>query len=213
MSTRTLKFSLSSYWRIGSGKGAGATADELVLRDGSGLPIIPGRTVKGLLREAMNLATLSGAVAPERVRRWFGSPLAGHAEGEPRPTDGDEQETLLEQGRFQSQEGALWFGTASLPETWRRWALTEDSDTKRDVVSALFTYLSSTAIDAKGVAQDHTLRVTEAAVPMELRAEVRGPEGDDAWVKDLKTCLPLLRALGSRRNRGLGRVDVTMEDA
>ena len=215
MSTaRTLKFSLSSYWRVGSGKGAEAMADALVLRDESGLPIIPGRAVKGLLRDAMSLATLSGTVTPERVEQWFGTelPVAAQTDGKLDSNQGDAQEIQLEEGRFTSREASLWFGSATLPKSWRDWAR-EHGPEQKDVLNSLFTYQSSTAIDEHGMARDHSLRVTEVAVPMELRAEIRGPEDDLGWVEDLKASLPLLRAMGSRRSRGLGRVEVTLEES
>lgn len=204
MATRTLKFDLSSYWRVSSGKGGDALADTLVLRDANGLPIIPGRAVKGLLREAMNQASLCGAVSPAGIHRWFGSPLPGYS------AENEEHDQKLEEARYQTTESALWFGSARLPESWTAWA--RDSDDK-GVLDALFAFQSSTAIDEKGVAQQHSLRVSEVAVPMELRAEVRGPDDDLSWIQDLKTCLPLLRYLGSRRNRGLGRVDVSLEES
>lgn len=206
MATRTLRFSLSSYWRIGSGEGAGAVADAVVLRDAAGLPVVPGRTIKGLLRDAMQMATLSGAVAQDRVERWFGSALPGGG-----TSGGDAQEVRLEEGRFATRQGILWFGSARLSEDWRRWA-TSDSVDKDLVINALFAYVSSTAIGADGTALEHSLRVAEVAVPMELRAEVRGPDDDRTWVDDIRVSLPLLRSLGSRRNRGFGRVDVSLED-
>ncbi|MFA7481764.1 MAG: RAMP superfamily CRISPR-associated protein [Vulcanimicrobiota bacterium] len=206
-STTLLRFHLSSYWRIGSGKGSDAIADALVLRDSAGLPVIPGRTIKGLLRDSMKLATLSGSVREESLSRWFGSPLAGT---EQNLKDGDEQEIALEKGRFQSEEGLLWFGSAQLPAAWRKWA---KSNPESDVLGELTAYQSSTAIDKDGVAKEHSLRVAEVAVPMDLIAEVRGPSDDKQWVQDLKVTLPLLRALGSRRSRGLGRVDVTLEES
>lgn len=204
---KSLHFHLSSYWRIGSGKGSDAIADALILRDSSGLPVIPGRTIKGLLRDAMTLATLSGSVKQENIQRWFGTALAGSNEN---LQDGDQQESALEKGRFTSEEGALWFGSAQLPKAWRDWA--KDS-ADSDVLSALSSYQSSTSIDAEGVAKEHSLRVAEVAVPMDLVAEVRGPQDDKGWVDDLKATLPLLRALGSRRSRGLGRVDVILEES
>lgn len=209
MSDRTISlvFSLSSYWRIGSGKGSDAVADALVLRDGNGLPIIPGKTVKGLLRDAMELSTLSGTLSTARIEQLFGSALPGHAEA----VSGDDQERNLEANRYSTSEGRLWFGTARLPQAWSAWARSDTE--KQDILNALFTFQSSTSIDKDGVAMDRSLRVAEVAVPMELRAEVRGPSDDVEWVKDLKTCLPLLRYLGSRRSRGFGRVDVRMEDA
>lgn len=208
MTKRTLRFSLSSYWRVSSGKGSDAVADVLVLRDANGLPTIPGRAVKGLLREAMTLATLSGTVSRDRVVRWFGSELPGH--GGDQPVSGDHREKQLEAGRFESTEAGLWFGSASLPAAWGSWAC-QNRGSKE--VKALFGFQSSTSIGDDGMAVDHTLRVSEVAIPMDLRAEVCGPSDDLSWVEDLRSCLPLLRCLGSRRNRGLGRVDVSLEEA
>ena len=206
---RYLKFSLSSYWRVSSGKGAAAVADSLVLRDGDGLPVLPGKAVKGLLRDAMEMATLSGAVTKNRVERWFGSSLPGHSSGE----GGDDQERLLEQGRFSSREGELWFGSATLPTAWTNWARASGSGNEtQDILGALFSLQASTAIDDDGTAKEGSLRVAEVAVPMELTAQVRGPGGDLSWLDDLRVSLPLLRALGSRRNRGFGRVDVSLEE-
>ena len=39
-------------WHCGSGLAAGADVDALVIKDSDGLPYIPGKTMKGLLREA-----------------------------------------------------------------------------------------------------------------------------------------------------------------
>lgn len=206
MKRRLLKFQLSSYWHIGSGVGGDAVADSVVQRDAHGLPTIPGRTIKGLLRDAMSLASLSGRVAPERVAKWFGSPLPGH-DG----ASSDDHEVLLEDARFATEEGVLWFGSAQLPESWRKWAGSLDDPRSEPALRSLYTHLASTAIDQEGVARDHTLRVVEVTVPMDLEAEVLGPD-DAAWVADLEACLPILRSLGSRRNRGLGRVGVRLEE-
>lgn len=210
MLTCKIKFSLSSYWQVASGAGADSVADSVVLKDPNGLPVLPGRTVKGLLRDAMELASRSGRVSEKRVEYLFGSRLAGQGDG-PRPEDGDHQEVLLEQGRFSTEKGELWFGSATLPSAWRTWAAKAEQEARKEVLGALFTYVASTAIDERGVAREHSLRVTEVAVPMELEAEVRGPADDPSWVDELRASLPLLRVLGSRRNRGFGRVDVSLE--
>ncbi|MDE6805090.1 MAG: hypothetical protein K2J29_10705, partial [Muribaculaceae bacterium] len=42
-----------SDWHCGSGLSAGADVDALVIKDDCGLPFVPGKTVKGLVREAM----------------------------------------------------------------------------------------------------------------------------------------------------------------
>lgn len=52
-----------SDWHCGSGLAAGADADALVIKDQNGLPYIPGKTMKGLIREAAEtLLSLKGQV-------------------------------------------------------------------------------------------------------------------------------------------------------
>lgn len=207
---RKLRFDISSYWRVGSGKGSDAIADAMILRDSNGLPHIPGKAIKGLLRDAMTLASVSGAVASSQIEKWFGSALAGFDE---HANSGDDQERILEEGRFKSSEGCLWFGSAKLSKEWQDWASAASDEDKKDVLAALVVLQASTAIDRDGVAKEHSLRTAEAAVPMTLTAELRGPSDDEQWVKDVKACLPLIRALGSNRNRGLGRVQISLEEA
>ena len=49
-----MKYSLTfySYWHCGSGLAAGADMDALVVRDADGLPFVPGKTIKGLVKQA-----------------------------------------------------------------------------------------------------------------------------------------------------------------
>ncbi len=49
--TYTLEF--YSYWHCGSGLSAGADTDALVVKDQDGLPFVPGKTIKGLVSEAV----------------------------------------------------------------------------------------------------------------------------------------------------------------
>ena len=46
------KIEFFSNWHCGSGLAAGADVDALVVKDQNGLPFVPGRTIKGLLRDA-----------------------------------------------------------------------------------------------------------------------------------------------------------------
>ncbi len=67
---RTIKYEIEffSNWHCGSGLAAGADVDALVIKDKNGLPYIPGRTIKGLLREAAE--TLIGDL--ETINLIFG---------------------------------------------------------------------------------------------------------------------------------------------
>jgi CRISPR/Cas system CSM-associated protein Csm3 (group 7 of RAMP superfamily) len=48
-----IKYSITflDYWHIGSGLSGGALYDSLVLKDKNRMPYIPGKTIKGLVRE------------------------------------------------------------------------------------------------------------------------------------------------------------------
>ena len=61
MKDLTIKIEFFSPWHCGSGLSAGADADSLVIKDINGLPFIPGKTIKGLIREAVeDYAALRG---------------------------------------------------------------------------------------------------------------------------------------------------------
>ncbi len=66
----TIKYEIEffSNWHCGSGLAAGADVDALVIKDEDGLPYVPGRTLKGLLREA---ATCLGD-DKEAINQLFG---------------------------------------------------------------------------------------------------------------------------------------------
>jgi hypothetical protein len=202
--TRTVCFELLTWWHAGTGRGDGAAFDAVVHRTAEGLPLLPGRTVKGLLREAVGLAEHCDQIPHGRTLRWFGTP--------PPQTDADDREQKLEAGRFGTEPGELVFASAELGDArmaaqWRRWAAHHPRER-----AALFGSLAATRIDANGICEDQTLRTVEVAVPLVLRAAVRGPQ-EDEWPRELEVALPLIRNLGTGRNRGLGRVLVTLEDA
>lgn len=47
------KLTFLSDWHVGSGLSGGAEADAIVLKDKNNLPYIPGKTIKGLVRDAI----------------------------------------------------------------------------------------------------------------------------------------------------------------
>ena len=195
-----LRFEIQSFWHAGSGRGDGAVADATVLRSRAGLPILPGRTVKGLLREACDLASRAGVMAPDKVTRWFGSPVA--------QATPDNREKKMEEARYRTEAGTLRVGSATLGEGWEAWAAGAASSNEAPRPELLFRTLTTTAL-RDGVALDHTLRTVEVAIPMTLHAHLDGLEEGD--VELLRAALPFIRSLGSHRNRGLGRVVVSLE--
>ena len=55
MSTIKYEIEFFSNWHCGSGLAAGADVDALVIKDNNGMPYVPGRTLKGLLRDAASV--------------------------------------------------------------------------------------------------------------------------------------------------------------
>lgn len=89
MSTIKYEIEFFSNWLCGSGLAAGADVDALVIKDRNGLPYVPGRTLKGLLRDAAtNLS-----VEKEIVSTVFG-------------VSGDEDD---------HKTGCSFFGNATIP--------------------------------------------------------------------------------------------------
>lgn len=189
MNAADLVFTFYDYWHIGSGTGSGAGLDALVLKDGDNLPFVPGRTVKGMLREAVQTAEDVGALAENTTAALFGDP----------GRDDD---------RFGTTEGTLRFSSAEFGEGFRRWA-----EQNPEYLTGLYRELSMTAIDDHGVALKHSLRRIELTVPVQLRARVTPlPDCPSNWLEALKTAAPLIRRMGSHRNRGFGRVQVCVEE-
>ena len=70
MKDLNIKIEFFSPWHCGSGLSAGADADSLVIKDTNGLPYIPGKTIKGLIREAVeDYAALRGLDMRSEERR------------------------------------------------------------------------------------------------------------------------------------------------
>lgn len=177
----TLNIQIHNYWHAGSGKGRGADVDAVVLKSDAGLPYLPGRTVKGLLREGLQTCEDAGLVKTGRTDALFGTAAK---EGKP----------------DSSKSGLLFFGNAELPET--AWL---SSSAGAPLQKALFTTLASTKIDENGIALDKTLRSIEVVVPVTLVAPIEGPDQDSHWFEDISKACHLVRAIGSHRTRGLGR--------
>lgn len=57
MKNKTIRYTIEFFsdWHCGSGLASGAEADSVVIKDRSGLPYVPGKTLKGLVREAFDV--------------------------------------------------------------------------------------------------------------------------------------------------------------
>jgi len=193
--THDLRIELLSLWQAGSSLGRGAEADATAIVDDNGLPFLPGRTVKGLLREAVLTCEELGRLPEGTTCRLFGK---APAEGEP----------------SDSRPGILRFDNARICGHARSRLLLKDiekNEARNDLRPALFEKVSSTSIDEHGQARERTLRTVEVALPVTLHAKIHGP-ADSEWVDAIRFASPLVKTLGSYRHRGFGRCRVSLSD-
>jgi hypothetical protein len=203
-------------WICGSGKGSGKLHDAVGVRDEAGLPYVPGRHLKGLLRDAverMPELTVGGdAAGGEELATFLFGPRAS----------ADIRESAADYFF-----GLLQISSASL-STMDRASLLGLSDADRE--RALFVTAQSTAIDCEtGTARDKTLRSSQLAVPMPVYAIIGSDPSPFAdrelhpfekalvageWKTVIRDACALVRSIGANRQRGAGRVVVSIfEDA
>ncbi len=170
------KIELLSEWHVGSGLDSGADADVLVLKDENNLPYIPGKSVKGLLKDSLSeICDVKQSFDKEKVNVIFG----------------------FEEEKNGSTEGSVFFSNAELPENEKQEIITNKLSTH------LYKNIASTRIKEDGIAQPNSLRTMEVCIPLTLTGiiETEVPEADEIF----KTAFKWTRNLGVNRNRGLGR--------
>jgi len=176
-----LKIEFQTYWICGSGAGTGNLTDSTCERDSSGIPFVPGRHLKGMLRDAvrrrLDWAHADATVTSSTLISIFG--------------DANTPATLrVSNGRLNSPE-------------------IEELLKNRGLIPHMFRQVSSTAVTEGGVAQKHSLRTIEVAIPLTLYA---GLEGMKDGLGEIRSALPLITNLGSHRQRGFGEVRLSLEE-
>jgi CRISPR/Cas system CSM-associated protein Csm3 (group 7 of RAMP superfamily) len=195
----TLYYTLQffDYWHTGSGLSGGTYADQVVNKTSDGLPIVPGKTIKGLLRHAAEDLLYFGDphFSQESINAIFG---ASAEERRPDKAENDPAEgtdSILPDPRRIT--GNCWFSSAELPTLVAR-------DITDSLRPQLYEVLASTKIKvATGTAEDGSLRQMEVTVPLVLTGHISGLK--DGQRETLQRCLHYVKRLGQNRSRGLGR--------
>lgn len=186
----TIKYSITFYsqWHCGSGLSAGADVDALVVKDRNNMPFVPGKTLKGLIREAVeNLVQFEGKATKmnDLINETFGK---------------ESEATKDDKG----VSGSAHFSNAELCDNEYK------AIVANNVSTFLYNKVTTTAIGVDGTAQEHSLRSTEVVIPCTLHAEITGvPE---AMKDTIIRSFGLIKRLGQKRTRGLGRCDVRVEE-
>lgn len=184
METKIINYTITFFsdWHTGSGLSSGANADAIVIKDKKNLPYIPGKTIKGLLKDAL-LDIYD--VQPTKVNKSLLDKLFGSFEGKI------------------SSASSLFFSNAEL---------IEKEDLTKDLIPFLFRNIASTTIDENGVAKEGSLRTMEVTIPLTLEGHIgKDTDFSLDEFQLLELAMKWTRSLGSNRNRGLGRCMIELK--
>ena len=181
--TLNYKIEILSDWHIGSGLDSATDTDALVLKNEQGLPYIPGKTIKGLMKDAMMDLVEVGQCDQSIVDKIFGKMK--------KEEDRTEDESKI------SSPGTAFFSNVSLTQIEQR------EIQSNNLGEYLYRNIASTAIEKNGMAKDKSLRVMQVCIPLSLEGTVTQLE--EYQLAKLEVALKLIRHLGVNRNRGLGR--------
>jgi CRISPR/Cas system CSM-associated protein Csm3 (group 7 of RAMP superfamily) len=180
-----------SYWHCGSGISGGAETDTLIKRDASKMPFVPGKTLKGHLREAAIWYSQLHPDTEALVTRIFGVENARETE-----------ESGVDDKSPKVRAGKAFFSDCYLhPKISAK--VSSNS-------SLLTTIVYSTAIEASGVAKNQSLRSMEVALPLTLYGCIDGLDAEGT--EFMKTCMGLVKELGAGKTRGFGKCQITFID-
>ncbi len=177
-------------WHCGSGLAAGADIDLLVVKDHRGLPFVPGKTIKGLVREALETIFILKGKDTEVLVEMLG-----------RETDNPDE---TKSARGLMSRGISFFTNAKL-----------DDNEAEAIVNAkatdyLYRSIASTAVDpSTGTALQHSLRRMQVTVPCVMHGRIL--DVPEALADDVIDALRYIKRLGQSRNRGYGRCDIAAQ--
>ena len=175
------------YWHCGSGESGGNEADALVVRYDKGakkgLPYVPAKTLKGLMRE---MAEANSSITCKALQQWFGNTA-------------DKSNKCYEKDEIPNNETITHLSNADIQE-----------HIEEKNIPYLFKTFKNTRLE-NGIAKDKTLRETEAVVPLTLCAAFTGIEADPSQLGHLENAIKSIKRIGLNRNRGMGRCEVTTE--
>jgi len=137
------KIELLCDWHVGSGLDSGADADALVLKDENNLPYIPGKTIKGLLKDSLYEICTIKIASEVKMKEIFGFADKNDA----------------------STEGNACFTNAELFEI-------EKKEITKELSSHLYKNIASTKIGENGVAVKNSLRTMEVCIPLTLEGTI-----------------------------------------
>lgn len=200
-----IKYQITFYsdWHCGSGLSAGADMDLLVIKDKNNLPFVPGKTIKGLVREALEELQ---AFDYSNVDLSLLLGKASKKEDSKESLDSKEsQDKTSEKEKPEKSQGCCFFKNAVLDSQLQKVIIAHE------LQEHLYRSVASTSINEDGVAEGQSLRKMEVTVPCTLEGEILDiPTQED--VEAIWKALKYIKRLGQNRNRGLGRCSIHLPE-
>ncbi|BCB96589.1 hypothetical protein JZK55_15110 [Dissulfurispira thermophila] len=196
MRSLTIRIDLISPTLIGSGTGFGSIIDSDIVFDETGIPSIPSKRIKGLLRDSAHemMDALSAAkikwLSPEIIEQTFGRP-------------GDEK------------PAPVYFSDLTIKdyESVKKWLdyLSKEFNTyinSHGIMNFFTEIRQQTSIDeTKGTAEEHSLRTLRTAKKgLTFIGTIDIETDSEETIKLLFLAAKNLRHMGTKRTRGYGAV-------
>jgi len=188
METLKYRITFHSDWHTGSGLSSGSDVDALVIKDKDNLPYIPGKTIKGLLKDAAS--DICGLTGENPDQSEFINSVFGFFDGK------EKSESKVH------TKATTFFTNACLSNELQK----KVKDNK--LQHHFYRDLASTAIDDEGIAKQGSLRRMEVTIPCTLSGEIF--HIDAKYYNDIEKCMKMVKRLGVNRNRGLGRCTIEL---
>jgi len=189
MSEIRYKIIFFNEWHCGSGLAAGADLDSLVVKDRNNLPFVPGKTIKGLVRHAVDeLFSFYNKKDKDTIKNNINKTFGFF----------NEDDDI-------AQKGFAFFTNAELSKEEQKAII----DNK--LTDYMYRSLSSTSIGKDGIAVDHSLRSIETVVPCSLEGRILDIQDEN--MKDfIVKSLGMIKRIGRNINRGFGRCYFKIEE-
>lgn len=187
-----LSITLLSDTLIGNAEGYGAIIDKDSVFDEVGLPIIPGKRIKGILREQAELYNKFAYKKDGFIEDVFGT--TGQ-------TEKNKEKLTVSNFMLENYQ----------PNKAEIHTLIKCKDLSKSEVQGYFTSIRMmTKIDSDGIASDTSLRTFRI---LKRGLVFRGELGFDSdLLPHFEKIVSLTRRIGSSRNRGMGHINCTLQE-
>lgn len=175
-----------------SGETYNSMVDMDVVYDEYGIPYIPAKRIKGCIREAALEMMQMEIISPEMYERLFGK-------------EGNQKSAFSLSNAYITDYGTAVNALRACKD--------KGLASQQNVLSQYTSTRTQTAVDLEtGVADENslrTLRVVNKGLVFEAECDVRASKED---TEVLKQAASLVKHMGMSRTRGLGLVDITLEE-